>query len=89
MQKLKIYTFEDLEFRAHTVIPEAVHARLEFPNGTNVSVVGGRSGSGLHGNGVDTFEVWYSEEEEPRGYQDIEEINEEFAQRSIRLMGLL
>jgi hypothetical protein len=89
MQKLKIYTFEDLEFKAHRVIPEAVHALLEFPNGTNVSVVGGRSSSGLYGNGVDTFEVWYSDDEGPRGYQDIEEINEEFAQRSIRLMGLL
>lgn len=87
MQKLKIFTFEDLEFKPHSGIPNAVHAFLEFPNGTNVSVVGGPYS--LHGDGVNTFECWYSEEDEPRGWQSKYQINQELGQRSIRLLGLL
>jgi hypothetical protein len=86
MQELKIYTFEDLEFNPH-FIHGAVKAFLELPNGTNVSVVGG--GSGLHGDGVNTFECWYSDEDEPRGWQSKFQINEELRERSIRLLGLL
>lgn len=87
MQKLKIFTFDDLEFKPHGVVPGAVHAILELPNGTNVSVVGG--GSGLYGDGVNTFECWYSEDDEPRGWQSVFQINEELRERSIRLLGLL
>jgi len=86
MQKLKIFTFDDLEFKPHRVIPGAVHAILELPNGTNVSVVGG---SNLYGDGVNTFECWYSEDDEPRGWQSVFQINEELRERSIRLLGLL
>jgi hypothetical protein len=86
MQKLKIFTFDDLEFKPHRVIPGAVHAILELPNGTNVSVVGG---SNLYGDGVNTFECWYSENDEPRGWQSVFQINEELRERSIRLLGLL
>ena len=90
MQKLKIFTFEDLEFKPHGVVPGAVHAVLELPNGTNVSVVGGGGiSSSLHGDGVNTFECWYSDDDEPRGYQSIFQINEELRERSIRLLGLL
>jgi hypothetical protein len=60
---------------------------MEFPNGTNVSIVGG--GSGLYGDGDTTFEVWFSDEDEPRGWVSREEINEEFASRSLRWDGLL
>lgn len=87
MQKLKIFTFEDLEFKPHGVVPGAVHALLELPNGTSVSVVGGGSGR-LYGDGETTFEVWYSEDEDPRSHQTIEQINREFGERSIRQLGL-
>jgi hypothetical protein len=87
MQKLKIFTFDDLEFKPHGVVPGAVHAVLELPNGTNVSVVGG--GSGVHGDGVNAFECWYSDEDSPRVWQSTFQINEELRERSIRLLGLL
>ena len=91
MQKLKIFTFDDLEFKPHGVVPGAVHAILELPNGTNVSVVGGgrMTISSLHGDGVNTFECWYSDDDSPRGYQSVFQINEELRERSIRLLGLL
>jgi hypothetical protein len=31
-----------------------------------------------------SFEVWYSDEEEPRGYETVDEINMEFLTRSFR-----
>jgi hypothetical protein len=88
MQKLKIFTFDDLEFKPHGVVPGAVHAVLELPNGTSVSVVGGGSGR-LHGDGVNAFECWYSDEDDPRVWQSTFQINEELRERSIRLLGLL
>jgi len=88
MQKLKIFTFDDLEFKPHGVVPGAVNAFLELPNGTNVSVVGGGSGR-LYGDGVNAFECLYSDEDEPRAWQSIFQINEELRERSIRLLGLL
>lgn len=87
MSKLKIFTFDDLVFTPHTVVPGGKKAYMEFPNGTNVSVVGG--GQGIYGDGKKTFEVWYSDEDEPRGWVDIEEMNEEFSRRSFRLDGLI
>lgn len=91
MQKLKIFTFEDLEFKPHQVVPGGKSAFIKFPNGTSVSVVGGgrMTISSLHGDGVNTFECWYSDDDEPRGYQSIFQINEELRERSIRLLGLL
>lgn len=86
MSKLRIYTFADLEFSSHH-IPGAKRAFIELPNGTNASVVGGPRG--LYGNGKTTFEVWYSNEDEPRAYQSIEDINLELAERSIIYIGLL
>ena len=87
MSKLRIYTFDDLEFVPHSFIPGAKNAALDFPNGSSVTVVGG--GAGIYGDGVTTFEVWYSDEENPRGWESIENINKEFGERSIRLLGLL
>lgn len=89
MSKLKIFTFDDLVFTPHTVVPSGKKAYMEFPNGTNVSVI--RGGSGLYGfsDGDTTFEVWFSDEDEPRRWVSREEINEEFASRSLRWDGLL
>jgi len=89
MQKLKIFTFKDLVFKPHQVVPGGKSAFMKLPNGTNVSVVGGGAGTSLYGNGETTFEVWYSDEDDPRGHQTIEEINRELGERSIRQLGLL
>jgi len=88
MQELKIFSFKDLVFKPHQVVPGGKSAFLELPNGTSASVVGGGAGSSLYGNGETTFEVWYSDEDDPRSHQTIEEINREFGERSIRQLGL-
>jgi len=49
-------TFKDLRFRPHQ-IPDAVIARIDFPNGHWISVVGGGRGSGARGDGKTSFEV--------------------------------
>lgn len=58
------YRFGDLVFKPHH-ITGAVRARLNFPNGHYISVVGGPH---LYGDGVDTFEIWGSDTEDPEGY---------------------
>jgi hypothetical protein len=87
MSKLKIYTFKDLNFLPHTVLPGGKQAKLEFPDKTNVSVIGGPNG--CYGDGDITFEVWYSDEEEPRKYQSIKDIDKEFALRSMSWRGMI
>jgi hypothetical protein len=63
--------------RTHLVVPGASQWLATKPNGVSVSVVGG--GIGLYGNGVTTFEMWDGDEDEPRGYLTIEQINEHLA----------
>ena len=58
------YRFNNLVFKPHH-IPGAVRARLNFPNGHYISVVGGPH---LYGDGVNTFEIWGSDADEPEGY---------------------
>lgn len=87
MPELKIFSFDDLEFQTHTVIPGGKQAKLEFKDGSNVSVIGGSMG--CYGDGDITFEVWYSDDEEPRGWQSIEDINIEFARRSLPWNGMI
>lgn len=53
-------TFDDLIFKPHPLAiykPGAVQAKQQFHNNYTISVVGGPSGCGLYGDGVDTFEV--------------------------------
>ena len=50
-------TFKDLQIKAHPIGRGAVIARLEFDNGTYISVVGGPYGCGLYGNGESSFEI--------------------------------
>lgn len=57
LDKRKVKTFEDLEFKRHRLC-NGVHAIMEFFNGHRISVVGGDRG--LHGDGVNTFEIWRS-----------------------------
>jgi hypothetical protein len=49
-------TFKDLEFKDH-FIPGAVQSYFEFDNGKFISVVGGKKGCGLYGDGINTFEI--------------------------------
>lgn len=87
MPQLKIYSFEDLAFQPHSVIPGGKQAKLSFDDDTNVSVIGGSMG--CYGDGDTTFEVWYSDEEDPRGYQTREDIDKEFHLRSMPWRGLI
>ena len=50
-------TFKDLQFKPHSIIDNAVQAKMDFDNGTFISVVGGETGSMLYGNGEYSFEV--------------------------------
>jgi len=61
----EIKTFEDFKFKPHDVVmaPNAVQAYLEFDNGHFASVVGGAAG--LYGDGKETFELGYIDDNEP------------------------
>jgi hypothetical protein len=87
-ERNKMLGFKDLEFFPHPYIPETKQAMMKFPDGTSVSVVGGDILS-IHGDGVNDFEVWYSDEEDPRGWVSISSIDEEFAKRSNRFRGMI
>lgn len=76
-----VKTFDDFKISSHTVVHGAIHGKLELPSGT-VSLVGG--GQGIYGDGFITFEVWFPDEEEPRGWIDKETINMELFKRSIK-----
>jgi len=75
---------ESFEERVHPVVPGATqwlyfipdnHPNPELIAGqTIISIVGG--GHGLHGDGVDTFEMWDFREDNPHGYLTAEEINQ-------------
>ena len=53
--KEKPFTFKDLVFKSHKVFPKAWASRMEFDNGTFISVVGGHEF--LYGNGFSSFEI--------------------------------
>ena len=50
-------TFKDLEFKAHGRVEGGVHAKMQFDNGSWISVVGGGDGQFLKGNGTTSFEI--------------------------------
>ena len=50
-------TFKDLEFKAHGNVENGVHAKMQFDNGSWLSVVGGGDGQVLKGNGSSSFEI--------------------------------
>jgi len=54
MESKKI-KFDDLVFKAHSVVKGGVMAYKEFEDGSYLSIVGG--GVGLYGNGTTSFEV--------------------------------
>ena len=62
-----IIHFENLVFKSHPNGMGGVQATGNFPiNGKWYSVVGG--GIGLYGDGVNTFEVWGDDMDDPIGY---------------------
>ena len=67
------YRFSDLVFKPHR-LPGAVRARLNFPNGHYISVVGG---PGLYGDGIDTFEIWRSDQDDVQGYLSKGDVTQE------------
>lgn len=87
MLKLEFIEFSDVKFTPHTIIPEGVQARVEFPNGTYASIVGGKSG--VYGDGKTTFEIWFSDEDDPRAWQTIDEIQMEFNRRCMPFLKLI
>ena len=64
--------FKDLQFKTHP-IGKGVQATMKFPNGHAISVVGGALG--LYGDGINNFEIWKSNAEEPQGYVTPEDID--------------
>ena len=76
-----MYTFKDLEFKAHDVVPGGIHAVMNFDNGYGISVV---QGYGLYGDISDnTYEVaflYHNQIMEPteytiHGYVSVDEID--------------
>lgn len=65
-EKFKVKTFEDLVFKAHPNNRGGVQATMDFPNGHSISVVGGSQG--LYGDGVKTFEIWTSDNNDVVGW---------------------
>ena len=77
---LDVYIFDDIDFQPHGVVPNAIQSSFEFPNPDGgddiwISIVGG--GDGLYGDGKDTFEVWSSEMDDPKGWLNKDEVTQE------------
>lgn len=73
MENKKII-FEDLEFKPHGMVSGAIHSIMTFENGHKISVVGG--GFGIHGDGLDTFEIWRSCDDGVEGYLTKQEVTD-------------
>ena len=72
IEKRKVHTFGDLVFKKRPVTG-GVQAVMEFANGHKISVVGG--GQGLYGDGINTFEIWRSCDEDVKGRLTKEEVS--------------
>jgi len=68
-------TFDDLVFRSREDMVGGVQAIMEFDNGHRISVVGG--GIYSHGDGVDTFEIWRSVDDDVKYFLNNNQITEE------------
>lgn len=67
-------TFQDLVFKTHPK-GSGVQAIMNFENGHRISVVGGRDG--LYGDGINTFEIWRSCDNDVKGHLTKEEVSQE------------
>lgn len=85
-----MYSDPELEDTLDKIFPHRAKIKFESEfggDGTEASVIYGRSAystEGKNGKFID-FEVWYSDEDEPRGYQTKEQINDEFLRRSLNI----
>ena len=72
----RVKTFEDLVFKPHKnpYNDGAIQSVMVFENGHYISVVGG--GQGLYGNGVSTFEVLASWQDDVQGWLSKDEVTE-------------
>mgnify|MGYP003125033822 FL=1 len=73
-QILNIKIFDDVIFRSHSVVPNAIAGSISFDDGKWISIVGG--GNGLYGDGNTTFEVLTSEIDNPLTYLKKDEVNQ-------------
>lgn len=83
----KLYSDKEKAEMIERITPHRARIKFESEfggNGTEASVIFGKSTySERDDDGkYKSFEVMYSDEDEPRGYQTIDEINEEFLRRS-------
>jgi hypothetical protein len=74
LKSKQVKTFDDLAFKRRPRFG-GVQATMEFPNGHKISVVGGVKG--LHGDGVNTFEIWRSCDFDIKGYLSKDEVSSE------------
>jgi hypothetical protein len=85
------YQDESLEDMLNSITPYRSQIKFESEfggDGTKATVIYGASTYSTRGkdNNYDTFEIWYSDEEEPRGYESKEQINDEFLRRSLNIV---
>ena len=71
---MKIKTFKDLEFKVHPNGMGGIQAVMEFDNGHRISVVGGSNG--LYGDGISTFEIWRSCDDDVKGHLRMDEVTQ-------------
>lgn len=71
---MKIKTFKDLEFKVHPNGMGGIQAVMEFDNGHRISVVGGSAG--LYGDGITTFEIWRSCDDDVKGHLTMDEVTQ-------------
>lgn len=67
---------EDFKLTTHPTVPNAIQYKATKSNGTIISIVGGGNNNFLHGDGINTFEMWDMDEEYQIDYQTKEELNE-------------
>ena len=73
-EEFKVKTFDDLVFNSHPNGMGGVQARMKFPNGHSISVVGGSQG--LYGDGVNDFEIWTSDNNDVVGWLSPDEVTQ-------------
>lgn len=75
---MEIKTFKDLEFKAHSNGMGGIQAVMKFDNGHRISVVGGSAG--LYGNGISTFEIWRSCDDDVKGHLTMDEVTQNMSE---------
>lgn len=75
---MEIKTFKDLEFKARSNGMGGIQAVMEFDNGHRISVVGGSDG--LYGDGISTFEIWRSCDDDVKGHLTMDEVTQNMSE---------